>query len=49
MLQSLGLTLGYLSIFSFICDFLRALVISGASSKNFLKKQMKETDTITMK
>lgn len=31
------LTLGYLCIFSFICASLRDLVISGASSNNFLK------------
>lgn len=40
------LTLGYLSIFSFICDSLRDLVISGASSKNFLKNEgQRETHT----
>lgn len=44
------LTLGYLSIFSFICDSLRDLVISGASSNNFLRNEgQRERDRVTMK
>lgn len=39
MILLFALTLGYLSIFSFICASLRDLVISGASSNISLQEQ----------
>lgn len=50
MLLLLVLTLGYLSIFSFICASLRDLVINGVSSKDFLEERGRERqDTVIMK
>lgn len=45
----IGLTLGYLSIFSFICASLKAFVISGASSNNFLQMLGKRRGNIAVR
>lgn len=44
-----GLTWGYLSIFSLICASLKDLVISGASSKNFLHKLGKQRENTVVR